>query len=197
MTVDLNTTQVFFPLHHHFAFSSSQQKALSWAWWNFPVLSSPLSEVPGEATEQPGQCCRTAGAGARLAELPPWGNAFAENKHQQCCTCCCGCCIPYSRQLLLLPQWLVSLRKGCTLTAESLNQFPQQDTSLQPHDYFPAVRDFPHLQGGLSKLPALLARLTVWQEHGKTFHLDQPSFLREVAAPLSGLHKNCCSRMEL
>lgn len=166
MTAALNTTQVFLPLHHHFAFISSQQKALSWAWWNFPVLSSPLSEVPGEATEQPGQCCRTAGARTRLAELPPWGNAFAENKRQQCCTYCCGCCIPYSRQLLLLPQWLVSLRKGCTPNSRIIKSAPTAGHFSPASWLFPAVRDFPHLQGGLSKLPALLARHCVartWQ----------------------------------
>lgn len=103
---------------------------------NFPVLSSPLSEVLGEATEQPGQCCRTAAARTRLAELPLWGNAFADNKDEHCCTYCCGCCIPYTRQLFLLLQWLVSV------TAESLNQLPQQDTYLQPHDYFPSSKGF-------------------------------------------------------
>lgn len=52
---------------------------------------------------------------------------------------------------------------------------------------FPAVRDFPHLQGVLSKLPELLAKLTVWQEHGKALHLDQVSFHGEVAAPAQGV----------
>lgn len=147
-----------FPLHHHFAFSSRHRAVLVQTSPFFPL---PFAEVLGEATEQPGPCCRTAGAGTRLAELPPWGNTFAENKDEQCCTYCCGCCIPYSRQLFLLFQCLVSLRKGCTPTAEPLNQLPQQDTSLQPDDYCPAVGDFPHLQGVLSKLPALLAGLTV------------------------------------
>lgn len=122
---------------------------------------SPLQKFLGKLQSSQARVVEPAGARTRLAELPPWGNTFAENKDEQCCTYCCGCCIPYSRQLFLLFQCLVSLRKGCTPTAESLNQLPQQDTSLQPDDYCPAVGDFPHLQGVLSKLPALLAGLTV------------------------------------
>lgn len=98
----------------------------------------------------------------------------------------------------------VSKERLKVLTAEPLNQLPQQDTSLQPDDSFPAVEDFPHLQGVLSKLPALLARLTEWQEHGKAFTCTSPApagkwqpWRKGWATPLAGLRKDRCSRAEL
>lgn len=190
MTVNLNTTQVFFPPSSaSLCFQLQPEGTKAVPDWT-SLFSCPFQKFLEKLKSS------QASARTRLAELPPWGNAFAENKDGQCCTYCCGCCISYSRQLLLLLQWLVSLRKGCTLTAEPLNQLLQQNTSLQPDDYFPAVGGFLHLQGVLSKLPALLATLTVWQEHSKAFHLHQP-WLQGWATSLTGLHKHHCSRMEL
>lgn len=67
MTVDLNTPQVVFPPSSSLCSQLQPAEGMEKA---FPVLL-PLSEVLGEATEQAGQCCRTAGPRSRLAELPP------------------------------------------------------------------------------------------------------------------------------